>query len=195
MSFHSGNLVFLVGFVLYVGIRHTFERRARNNEYVVNRADGRERMLIAIVAAGSLLLPVLYLFTPWLGFADYDWPRRTLLPGTLLMGLALWLFWRAHADLGANWSMTLQVRKGHQLIRQGVYNSIRHPMYAAIWLFGFAQGLLLSNWLAGWAAVVAFAPMYFLRTLREEAMMCEVFGQEYRDYMRQTGRIFPKVRH
>lgn len=118
-----------------------------------------------------------------------------MLPGTLLMGLALWLFWRAHADLGANWSMTLQARKGHQLIRQGVYKSIRHPMYAAIWLFGCAQGLLLSNWLAGWAAVVAFAPMYFLRTPREEAMLCEVFGQEYRDYMRQTGRIFPKVRH
>lgn len=194
MSFHLGNLIFIIGFVLYAGIRHTFERRVRNNEHIVNRADGRERMLIAVMVVGAFLLPALYLFTPWLGFADYDWPRRTLFLGTLLMGLALWLFWRAHADLGANWSVTLQIRQQHQLIKQGVYRSVRHPMYAAIWLFSFAQGLLLQNWLAGWAAIVAFAPMYFLRAPREEAMLCEVFGQAYRDYMRQTGRIFPKVR-
>jgi protein-S-isoprenylcysteine O-methyltransferase Ste14 len=54
-----------------------------------------------------------------------------------------------------------------------VYGTIRHPMYASIWLFGLAQGLLLENWLAGWAAVATFAPMYFLRTPREEPMMRE----------------------
>lgn len=125
MSFHSGNLagnlVFIIGFVLYAGIRHTFERRTRSNEHVVNRADGRERMLIVVMAVGSFLLPLLYLLTPWPSYADYELPRWVLFLGTLLMGLALWLFWRAHADLGANWSMTLQIRKQHPLSKQGVY--------------------------------------------------------------------------
>lgn len=188
------NLVFIIGFVCYAGIRHHFERRAAGNENLVNRADTRERMLIAVMAIGSFLLPALYLFTPWLGFADYRAPEWLPWLGLLTMASALWLFWRAHADLGQNWSMTLQVRKGHQLIRQGVYRRVRHPMYAAIWLFAVAQGLLLSNWLAGWAAVAAFAPMYFLRTPREEQMMIEFFGEEYRDYMRQSGRIFPRWR-
>src|SRR5204863_5926115 len=114
--------------------------------------------------------------------------------GTLIMAAALWLFWRSHTDLGLNWSQTLEMRKGHQLVRHGVYGSIRHPMYASIWLWDIAQGLLLQNWLAGWTALVAFAVMYFVRTPREEQMMCDVFGQEYRDYMRVTGRLFPRMR-
>ena len=65
-------------------------------------------------------------------------------------------------------------------------------MYAAIWLFGLAQGLLLANWLAGWSAFVAFAVMYFVRTPREEQLMCERFGDAYREYMRRTGRLFPR---
>ena len=73
------------------------------------------------------------------------------------MLLSLWLFWRSHADLGKNWSVSLEVRQGHQLIKHGVYRSIRHPMYASIWLWCLAQGLLLENWLAGWYALVAFA--------------------------------------
>jgi len=67
-------------------------------------------------------------------------------------------------------------------------------MYASIWLFGLAQGLLLENWLAGWSALVTFAIMYFVRTPREERMMCDSFGEDYRDYMRRTGRLLPRWR-
>jgi protein-S-isoprenylcysteine O-methyltransferase Ste14 len=108
------------------------------------------------------------------------------------MAGSLWLFWRSHADLGQNWSVSLELRQGHQLVTQGVYRRIRHPMYASIWLWALAQGMLLENWLAGWSVVPAFAVMYLLRTPREEQMMCELFGDAYQDYMRQTGRLFPR---
>jgi len=91
-----------------------------------------------------------------------------------MMGTALWLFWRSHVDLDLNWSMALELRLGHQLVRHGVYRSIRHPMYAAIWLFSICQGMLLQNWLAGWSALASFALMYFTRTPREEAMMADI---------------------
>ena len=107
---------------------------------------------------------------------------------------ALWLFWRSHSDLGLNWSAFLQMRKDHQLIRQGVYRSIRHPMYASIFLFGIAQALLLQNWVAGLSAPVTFALLYFVRTPHEEKMMREWFGEEYQDYIRQTGRIIPRLK-
>jgi protein-S-isoprenylcysteine O-methyltransferase Ste14 len=89
--------------------------------------------------------------------------------------------------------VTLEIRTGHELITHGVYRAIRHPMYAAILLFGLAQGLLLQNWLAGWSAVVTFGLMYIGRVRREEQMMCEFFGQAYRDYMQQTGRLLPRL--
>jgi protein-S-isoprenylcysteine O-methyltransferase Ste14 len=192
---HPWNVVFLIGFLVYVSIRGVFKERTKRNQKVVNRADGVEKMLMVIVIPGGLFLPVIYLFTPWLGFADYHLPRAAPWCGTALMVAALWLFYRSHADLGLNWSVTLELRKDHQLITQGVYRYIRHPMYASIWLWCVAQGLLLENWLAGWYSLITFALMYFVRTPREERMMRESFGQKYEDYMRKTGRLFPRLRN
>jgi protein-S-isoprenylcysteine O-methyltransferase Ste14 len=194
MKIHLWNIVFLLGFITYVVIRGVFEQRSKNNEKVVSRIDNRDRFLILIMAVGGMLLPSVYVFTPWLGFADYRLPAFVPWFGSAMMIVALWLFWRSHADLGENWSRTLEIRKGHQLVTHGVYRLVRHPMYASIWLFSLAQGLLLQNWLAGWSAFVAFAIMYFVRIPLEERMMFEFFGQEYSDYMLQTGRLFPRLR-
>ena len=193
MRIEPWNVVFLIGFIVYVCIRHVFIQRTKGNEKAVSRLDARERLLMLLVMPGGLLLPVIYLFTSWLAFADYRLPAFAPWCGTILLVVALGLFWRSHADLGQNWSVTLELRKGHQLIKHGVYRSIRHPMYASIWLWGLGQGLVLQNWLAGWFAFVAFAVMYFVRTPREEQMMCEFFGQAYRDYAQQTGRLFPRI--
>ena len=193
MGSRSSNIVFLVGFIVYVTIRGVFERRARINEKIVRRLDAVEKTLLIFVGVGSLLLPVLYLFTPLLAFADYRLPVFAPWLGTALMIAALWLFYRSHADLGKNWSVTLELHKGHQLIRRGIYRSIRHPMYMSILLWGLSQGLLLRNWLAGWSALATFSVLYVVRTPREERMMIEFFGEEYLNYMRQTGRIFPRI--
>ena len=193
MGSRSSNIVFLVGFIVYVTIRGVFERRARIKEKMVRRLDAVEKTLLIFVGVGSLLLPVLYLFTPLLAFADYRLPVFAPWLGTALMIAALWLFYRSHADLGKNWSVTLELHKGHQLIRRGIYRSIRHPMYLSIFLWGLSQGLLLRNWLAGWSALATFSVLYAVRTPREERMMIEFFGEEYLNYMRQTGRIFPRI--
>ena len=193
MGSRSSNIVFLVGFIVYVTIRGVFERRARIKEKMVRRLDAVEKTLLIFVGVGSLLLPVLYLFTPLLAFADYRLPVFAPWLGTGLMIAALWLFYRSHADLGKNWSVTLELHKGHQLIRRGIYRSIRHPMYMSILLWGLSQGLLLRNWLAGWSALATFSVLYAVRTPREERMMIEFFGEEYLNYMRQTGRIFPRI--
>ena len=187
------NLVFLIGFIVYVTIRAVFAQRTERNEKTVRRVDRLEKALMIVVISTSTLVPLLYLFTPLLAFADYRLPTVAPWFGLFLMLAALWLFWRSHADLGLNWSPTLELRKGHQLITHGVYRTIRHPMYASIFLWSLAQGLILENWLAGWSALLTFSLMYLLRTPREEQMMCDFLGQPYRDYMRQTGRLFPRI--
>src|SRR5437667_3990498 len=145
MRIEPWNIVFLIAFIVYLWIRHVFIRRTKSNEKAVSRLDARERMLMLLVMPGGLLLPVIYLFTPWLAFADYRLPAFAPWCGTILLVAALWLFWRSHADLGQNWSVTLELRQGHQLVRHGVYRSIRHPMYASIWLWCLAQGLLIGK--------------------------------------------------
>lgn len=194
MKIQPWNLFFFLGYVAYFIIRGIFESRVKGNKRAVNRTGWSERLLLLIMAVGALILPLTYLFSPWLRFADYHPPVVLRWIGAAVMVTALWLFWRSHADLGRNWSRTLELREGHQLVTNGIYRYLRHPMYAAIWLFSLAQGLLLQNWLAGWSAVAAFAVMYFVRVPYEEKMMSEFFGSEYGDYMKRTGRIFPRFR-
>lgn len=188
----SSNAVFLVGLFVFFWIRHVFINLTRHEQKSVRRFDGLEKALLAAMFPPTLILPVLYLFTPTLAFADYRLPEFLIWPGIATLLCSLWLFYRSHADLGQNWSVSLELREGHELITHGVYRRIRHPMYASIWLWALAQGLLLQNWLAGWSVVPAFAAMYFLRTPREEQLMCERFGDQYRDYMKCTGRLFPR---
>ena len=187
------NIVFVVGFVVYVVTRGRFARRTKDNESMERRIGLQEMVLLPAMLITSLLFPVIYLFTPLFSFANYELPDWIHWCGLATMVAGLWLFWRSHADLGLNWSATVELRKGHAVIKHGVYRRIRHPMYAAIWLFSIAQALLLNNWLAGWAVVCAFALMYVLRTPVEERMMRDKFGEDYEDYMAQTGRIFPRV--
>ena len=178
-------------------IRFPHERQRRQTRMVVDRVSSLERLLVGLVAVGLFLLPVVYVFTSWLNWADYRLsPRargRAGGAGTALLAIAVWMFWRSHTDLGRNWSPSLQIREGHTLVSDGVYRSIRHPMYASIWLWGIAQTLLLQNWIAGWASLVLFLPMYVLRVSREERMMLEQFGEAYRVYMDQTGRVIPRL--
>jgi protein-S-isoprenylcysteine O-methyltransferase Ste14 len=190
---HPWSAVFFVGFIVYLSIRGNYARRTKCVETIHRRVDLLEKVLLVLVISTSTLLPLLYLFTPLLSFADYAPPKFLPWLGLLLMLASLWLFWRSHADLGNNWSVSLEIRKDHQLVTDGVYRLIRHPMYASIFLWSLAQGLLLPNWLAGWSALVPFTLMYVLRTPREERMMCEFFGEPYREYMRLSGRLLPRV--
>src|SRR5262249_23932800 len=105
----------------------------------------------------------------------------------------LLLFWRSHADLGANWSASLEMREEHRLITQGVYGMMRHPMYAAMWLQAIGQALIVENWVAGALVVPAIALLYFVRVPMEERMMSVEFGDEWRAYAARTGRVIPRL--
>ena len=187
------NLVFVCGFVCYVIIRHVFEKKAKIKKSVSSRFGIQEKLLIGTLSLGIFLLPVLYLFTSVLGFADYRANNYVQWGGVVVMLTSLWLFWRSHVDLGSNFSMTLEIKEDHELVTNGVYRFVRHPMYASIWLWAAAQALMLQNWVAGLAALITFAPMYFLRVRREEAMMSDTFQEKYRDYKSHTGRVFPRL--
>jgi protein-S-isoprenylcysteine O-methyltransferase Ste14 len=115
------------------------------------------------------------------------------LSGIVCLGFSFWLFHRSHADLGTNWSNSLELRENHRLVISGIYKSIRHPMYAAIFIYALAQTLLLPNWMAGPGCLVAFVLMLVFRLPPEERMMLEKFGQPYQDYMAKTKRLIPGI--
>jgi protein-S-isoprenylcysteine O-methyltransferase Ste14 len=105
----------------------------------------------------------------------------------------LWVIWRAHQDLGRNWSPTLDLQQEHQLVTNGIYARMRHPIYAGMWLWACAQPLLLQNWLVGPAGLLTFALVYATRVPKEEKMMLDRFGAQYRAYLDKTGSILPRL--
>jgi protein-S-isoprenylcysteine O-methyltransferase Ste14 len=186
-------LVWFAGLVGWYIIRYPFERKAKKIRVRKSLLDWRERGLLAVAFLGLLVIPALYALT---GFpASLD---RPFIPAIAWLGLvplvaALWLFRRSHADLGRNWSITLQVRDRHVLVKTGVYRLIRHPMYSSFFLLGLAQMLLLPNWFAGISGVMGAGILFAFRVLREERMMLESFGEEYRAYMTHTKCIIPWI--
>lgn len=190
-------ILLLIGLILEEVIR--YPHRMQNKQDIKQRhiADSRVTplnfLLDMLAFIGMEVIPIIYIFTVWLNFADYPLPALAGWVGTVIFVFALWLLRRSHADLGRNWSPTLQIVKEHSLVTQGVYHSIRHPMYTAIWLMSVAQALMLWNWIAGLAGLVCFLPVYLLRVLHEEQMMLDHFGEEYRTYLTQTGRIIPRL--
>jgi protein-S-isoprenylcysteine O-methyltransferase Ste14 len=190
---HWSHLAFLVGFFVYMRTRHAFEARFKGTESLERRVDRVELVTLVAVSLGAGVLPLLFLFSPWLAFADVSLPLWCEVLGAASMLAGLWLFWRSHADLGRQWSVTLELRKDHQLVTRGVYRRVRHPMYTAILLVGAAQGLMLHNALAGWSGMATLSVLIALRLPKEEAMLVDQFGQDYRDYTARTGRLLPRL--
>lgn len=169
----------------------------KKDEVVENRGTGVEKLFLFFAFLGMQVIPFIYILTSWIDFADYNLPLRLSQilggAGCVVFALAIWVLWRSHVDLGRNFAPDLKLREEHELITHGIFRTIRHPMYTAHWLWALAQAMLLQNWIAGWSMLATFWLLYSNRITREEYMMCDRFGDEYRDYMGRTGRIFPRL--
>ncbi len=141
----------------------------------------------------GFFIPLIWVASPLFSFAEYPLHVIPFALGVLCYAIGLWLFHRSHADLGDNWSITLQIREGHRLVTRGVYERVRHPMYSSLFLYSLGQALVLPNWFAGPSYLVTFGLLFALRLQHEEGMMLEQFGDEYTNYMTQTKRIIPGV--
>jgi protein-S-isoprenylcysteine O-methyltransferase Ste14 len=130
-----------------------------------------------------VLIPVLaaVILTLFWMFRSGTWgPMRWA--GAILMVPAFILFCMAHAELGSSFSVSAQARK---LITTGIYSRIRNPIY----LFG---GMLIAGvflFLQQPVYLLMFlilVPMQFVRIRREEKVLEEKFGEEYRQYKKNT---------
>ena len=187
-------IIFLVGYLFYLfGIYGRSTRRYRKSQVAAMHSRPLDIMLDMVTFAGWQIIPLVYIFSPWLDFADYNLPPWAGWIGSLMFIGALTLLWRAYADLGSNWSPKIDVLVGQALVTRGVYKTIRHPIYAGMWLWAIATPLLLHNWIAGFAFLITFTPLYFIRVPQEEQVLLEKFGRDYGEYMLHTGRVIPRL--
>ena len=188
----SFTAIYFVAIVIEMIVRAPLNQKRKQEKMSERRVTGQEKILLGLLFLGMFFVPIAYAATDWLDFANYSLPPWAGWLGVLLLGGALFVFWRAHADLGVNWSPTLEIREKHELITRGIYGVVRHPMYASQWLWVIAQPLLLQNWIAGFLNLLIFIPFYFLRVQAEESLMLDQFGEQYRSYMQKVGGVIPR---
>jgi protein-S-isoprenylcysteine O-methyltransferase Ste14 len=193
MTLVAAKLIWLCGCIAWFIIRLPHQRRAHKTPVAVRADRTRERILLTISLCGMFVIPLIYVVTDQPQFATYRFRPELAVLGALVFAGALVLFYRIHRELGRSWSVTLELRDQHALVTHGLYRHLRHPMYSAFWLWALAQLLLLPNWIAGPAGLVGFGILFFGRVGREEQMMLEKFGEEYRAYMARTKRIIPGI--
>lgn len=185
---------FAVFWVVNVVVRIYFQSKARGAERAFTKNHQRAVLGFRVLAIAYLIL-ILYSLTTWFDFAHLElsvWLRWTL--GLVLLMLYLILFASAHLALGKHWSGVVEIHQDHVLVTGGPYRLVRHPMYSAFFLSCLGTLVLTSNWLISGLYASAVLFMYLSRVASEEEMMMEKFGEAYRIYKSQTGRLLPQVR-
>jgi protein-S-isoprenylcysteine O-methyltransferase Ste14 len=183
-----GYAIVLIGTFI---IRFPHDKLNKANLITLSKKDRLENFLVGLVFLGMMVIPLVYIFTDVLSFANYTLSFPIHVLGLILIFPTLWLFYRSHKDLGRNWSVSLEIREGHELVQNGIYKYVRHPMYSAIWLWSILQALLLNNFIAGLSGILGFGALYLFRVKKEEKMMLNKFGDRYQKYMKRTKRIIP----
>jgi protein-S-isoprenylcysteine O-methyltransferase Ste14 len=187
-----GKAAVLAATVALVAVRAPHGHRSRTVKVARSRKGPLEAALLAFAWIG-FFVPLLWVATPLLSFADYPLLPVPWAAGLALLAGGLLLFHRSHADLGTNWSITLEVREGHRLVTGGVYRRIRHPMYLALLLYSAGMALVLPNGIAGPSYGAAFGVLLAFRLGPEERMLREEFGAEFDAWAARTRRLLPGV--
>ena len=185
-------IVWAVGLVAWAVIRAPHQRRARKIKVVQDSRTTGDRLALGAATLGLSAVPAIYVATGFPAFADYAFRLWMGWVGLLVELAFLALFFASHRQLGRNWSVSLEIRAHHELVTDGLYRFVRHPMYSSFWLWAIAQFFLLPNWVAGLTGLAGVAILYFFRAGREEAMMRNTFGASYAAYADRTGRVVPK---
>jgi protein-S-isoprenylcysteine O-methyltransferase Ste14 len=184
--------IYLIGLLAGSVIRKHYLKGMSQKEKI-NALKGPDGPIMIIVSITMFILPITYIFTQKLDFANYYLPLWVGWLGAPTFAIALWFLWRSHKDLGKNFSLTTETKEKQTLVTTGVYKRIRHPMYTAHLIWAIAQAMLLQNWIAGPTFLLSNLLLYIRRIPREEEMMIKEFGNEYIDYMEKTGRLLPKL--
>lgn len=179
-----------------IGISSYFRRKAdrESGEKISRNVDGTA--FATMIKIGGLVLwlsPLVYLINPaWMAWSKIGLPEGVRWLGVgigILCTLGIyWLF----SSIGSGITPTGATRTKHTLVTHGPYRWIRHPLYTFGSSMFISLGLMADNWFIAALGVLAFVPVA-IRTPKEEANLMEKFGDEYREYMKRTGRFFPKL--
>lgn len=111
--------------------------------------------------------------------------------GLIVAGLSFVVRAAAVRALGRMWSVHIEIRREHELMKDGPYGWVRHPIYLAA-ILELVGAMLFMNSVYTWIIfVVMFIPSLVARIRLEERAMIAQFGENYRLYRKTTPAVIP----
>jgi protein-S-isoprenylcysteine O-methyltransferase Ste14 len=195
MTDSLARVVLLAGFAVFapVGLYHRL--RSFTDERLDRRQEGWLILLgLRLLALVFMVGLVAFLIEPnWMAWASFPLPNWARWSGAALgVAAGVLLIW-TFRSLGHNLTDTVVTRRDATLITHGPYRWVRHPFYLTL-AIGVAGGTLITA--NAFLAIVGTGAFLVIvaRTSIEEQKLIDRFGDDYRDYMRQTGRFLPRIR-
>ena len=177
--------VLWIAFLIYWQIKAVDTKTTRRLEPVASRILRALTFLIAIVLFSTTRIPLRWLYLqPWPAGLWPFWLGATVMVAGLLF--AVW----AREHLGSNWSRSVTIKQGHELITTGPYAVVRHPIYTGI-LAGFLGTAIALSQVRGFIAFVLIFLILWLKLRMEEQWMRSQFGETYATYAHQTAALVP----
>lgn len=181
----------LIGFAISVYHRRQAEQ---SDDEISDKEEGSLILTLRKIFGLTMWLSMAaYFINPaWMSWSQLALPLWTRWVGVALMALCIPLFYWIFSSLGTNVTKTVAIREEHSLVVHGPYRWVRHPLYTGGFFFFIGLSLLSASWFILVLILITFA-ILILRTPIEEEKLIERFGDEYREYMKETSRYFPKI--
>ena len=184
-----------VGILIMIAvIRIYFGKHRLITNYKISIHPILERINSYLVSFGMIYFPLLNIFFKYFDKFKFEFPEYIKIISVIILLADVFIFYLSHKELADNWSPFLEIKEKQKLIKTGIYQYIRHPMYLSMWIFALFQGFVLSNIFIEIFGIITWSNLYFIRISNEEKMMIDTFGNEYIKYIENTGRIFPKLK-
>ena len=182
----------VVGFVLWALIERWFHLSRQRQEEAGRERDRGTYWLISLFWYAAILFSIVDAFS--LQWTTVDTPLQVLRwigAPFVLIGLVIRVL--ARRALGQHYSVRVKTAAEHELIKTGLYGTVRHPAYLG--LLCLLIGIPLSMWsLAGLViALTGGVPAILHRIRVEEAALSDWFGPEWETYAENTWRILPYI--
>jgi len=107
-----------------------------------------------------------------------------------ILGISI-LIW-ARRTIGRNWSGTITLKEGHELVQSGPYRLVRHPIYTGYFLMYLGTAIVVGK-TVGFIGFGMTIVGFWYKLRREEALMSRHFGKLYTDYKSRVRAVIPWV--
>ena len=194
-AFRSTAAALMVAAALISGYHRHRAERAGGDEISPIEEEGLPTAVALRTSGLALMLSVMaYVLNPrWMMWSSLELPSWLRWSGAGLGAASLPLAYWVFHTLGKNITPTVETREEHELVTGGPYRWVRHPLYTVGSSFFASLSVVAANWFMGLASVVVLL-MLLVRLLKEEEKLIERFGDEYRAYMKRTGRLLPRIK-